>query len=367
VTQARRGWARRALRWTLAVAAVGFVAWMVPVRDRCWDERAAQSTRAAVTRDAQGCTLHLRRGDVRIDAAQCAQLKCEPGIVTTMASARLGWLAGLLGLYALGTLAWAARWRALLGFAGIDLPVMHLWRVSIEAQAGGILLPGGLGGDALRVAAVAARPTREGEARAPLAIVVASVVLDRAVGLSLIAGVAAALGYAWGGLQAGPLAAVLAAIPVAVLGGLVFLRRAPIERLPWLGQGRVGRALTPVLAYMRDPRAPRAVALAALLSLAVAATQFAVIRGLVAALGAAPSQEKWVYVGAAMAFIVGALPLLPGSWGTADAAYVFFFGLGGLSRGVALAVCLLFRLFWYLSGVVGAVLQVAHPRSKSTP
>jgi uncharacterized protein (TIRG00374 family) len=98
---------------------------------------------------------------------------------------------------------------------------------------------------------------------------------------------------------------------------------------------------------------------AAFLSLFVAAIQFSVIRGLVLALGGDPIQEKWVYVGTAMALIVSALPALPGGWGTADAAYVFFFGLAGLRPGLALAVCLLYRLFWYVLGAVGAILQLA--------
>ncbi len=349
---------RRALPWVLAIAALSFVAWMIPVRDRCWDPRAPHSTHVSVTRDASGCLLHIASGEVSIDPAECGELRCEPGIVSTFAHARVGVIAGLLALYAFGTLVWAARWRALLSFAGIELSVAKVWRISIEAQAGGILLPGGLGGDALRIASVAARPTIPGEARAPVSIVVASVLLDRAVGLSLIAAVAALMGVVSGGLQAGPLVAVLAAIPVAVTLGLVILRQAPPALIERLSRGRFGKALGPVLAYVRDPRAPRAIATAAALSVVVSVVQFLVIRGLVFALGAVPVEEKWVYVGTAMAFIVSALPTLPGAWGTSDAAYVFFFGLGGIGSGVALAVCLLFRLFWYLSGVVGALLRI---------
>ncbi len=349
---------RRFLSLALAVAAIAFVAWMTPLRDRCWDARAPNSTRAAVTRDAGGCVLHLRSGDVSIDPTECARLTCEPGLVSTFARVRVGLLGGLFGLYVLATLAWAGRWRALLSFAGIDLPVMRVWRIVIEAQAGGVLLPGGLGGDALRIASVIARPTRPGEVRAPASIVVASVLLDRAVGLALIAGVAASLGVASGGLTAGPLAAILGAIPVAIVGGLVVLRRAPIHRIRRLSEGRIGRIAGPVLAYVRDPRAPRAIATAAGLSFVVAATQFAAIRGLVLALGATPTSEKWVYVGTAMAFIAGIIPALPGGWGTVDAAYVFFFGLAGIGSGVALAVCLLFRLFWYALAVAGALLYV---------
>jgi uncharacterized membrane protein YbhN (UPF0104 family) len=63
-----------------------------------------------------------------------------------------------------------------------------------------------------------------------------------------------------------------------------------------------------------------------------------------------------------MAFIVAALPGLPGAWGTADATYVVFFGLAGVAPGAAIGVCLTFRLFWYLLGMAGAILYVARPR-----
>jgi len=362
-----RGRAGRILTWALAIVAFAFVAWVVPVRDRCWDPRSPESTRVSVSREDDGCILHLRTGDVRIAATECAALRCEPGVASTLSHARIGVLAALMGLYMFGMLMWAARWRMLLSFAGIDMSVMQLWRVSIEAQAGGILLPGGIGGDALRIASVVARPTRPGEERAPTPIVVASVLLDRAIGLSVIAVVAAGMGFAWGGVRDATLGFVLAGIPVAVLLGLVVLRRAPAARFRWLVEGRFGRVAGPMLDYVRDPRAPGAIARAAALSLVVAVIQFAVIRGLVFALGAEPTAEKWVYVGGAMVFIVAAVPALPGAWGTADAAWVFFLGLAGLPAGIALAVGLLWRLFWYLTAIAGAVLYVARRRPSGGP
>jgi uncharacterized protein (TIRG00374 family) len=366
VTAAKRFRLGRLLSWALAIAALAFVAWVVPLRDRCWDVRAPASTKVAVTRDEGGCLLHLRTGDVHIDPDACGRLRCEPGVASVLARARPGALVVLLALYAAGTLVWSARWRALLGIAGIDMRLSQVWRVSIQAQAGGVLLPGGIGGDALRVASVLARPTRAGETRGSVAIVVASVLLDRAVGLSVIAAVAAALGLAWGGMRDATLAFVLAGIPVAVFAGLTLLRRAPLQRIGWLVEGRFAGVARPVLEYVRDAKAPRAIVRAAALSVVVACAQFATIRGLVYALGGEPSAEKWVYVGSAMAFIVSAIPALPGGWGTADAAYVFFLGLAGLSAGQALGVCLLYRLFWYLSGVVGAILIVARPRATAS-
>jgi len=358
-----RGRTGKVFSWGLAIVALAFVAWVVPVRDRCWDVRAPATTKVAVSRQSDGCTLYLRTGDVHLDLASCAELRCEPGVASTLAHARPEVLVGLFALYAVGTLFWAARWRALLAFAGVDMSVLEVWRISTEAQAGGILLPGGIGGDALRVASVVGRAPRPGGNRAPAAIVVASVLLDRAIGLSIIALVAAGLGIAWGGVRDGALAFVLAAIPAGVVVGLAVLRRAPVDRIEWLVQGRLGRVVAPMLQYVRDPRAPRAIARAVSLSVAVAMVQFAVVRGLVFALGAEPSAEKWVYVGGAMAFIVAAIPALPGGWGTADAAWIFFLGLAGLAGGTALAVSLLLRLFWYTSAIVGAVLYVARPRT----
>jgi uncharacterized membrane protein YbhN (UPF0104 family) len=309
--------------------------------------------------------LHVASGDVPIGTAECAALRCEPGVISTLGGARFGALALLLVVYAGGTLAWAARWRALLALADVDATLAKVWRVSVEAQAGGILLPGGVGGDAFRIASVAAMPARHGGARPPLLRIIASVLLDRAIGLSLIAAVAGALGIAFArgslGRGAGALVAVLVAIPAGVVAVLVALRAAPAPALAkFFESSRATRALAPhlapVLSYVRDPRAPRCIAEAAAWSLVVALTQIGVVRGLVYAVGATPTTETWVYVGAAMAFIVGAVPALPGAWGTADAAYVFFFTAAGLAPSVGLSVCLLFRLFWYVCGVVGGVL-----------
>jgi uncharacterized protein (TIRG00374 family) len=276
----------------------------------------------------------------------------------------------LFVLYVLGSLAWAARWRALLELADVDLPLTHVWRLSVEAQAGGILLPGGLGGDALRITSVLSRRTRSGS-RVPATLVVASVLLDRFIGLGTLAALAASMGFALGGaqagVQAGPLTIVLAGIPVALVLGLLVMRLAPIQRVDWLMQGRIGQLVTPVLDYLRAPRALRSITVAVGLSVVVSFVQLGVIRGLVYALGQTPGSEKWIFVGTAMAFIVAAVPALPGGWGTADAAYVFFFGLAGLATATALAVCLMYRLFWYLLGVSGAVLHLTRPRPPVPP
>ncbi len=360
----RKGAIASVARWALALATLAFVAWIVPVRDHCADPAAPATTRVPVSRHAGtagACTLHLRTGPVVITETECSKLVCDPGLASTLAHARPDVLALLLGLYALGSLAWAARWRTLLGLTGIRLPLARVWRVSTEAQAGGILLPGGIGGDALRITYVAGLP-RTSETHSPVSIAVASVLVDRVVGLAVLAGTAAALAFASGGVRAGPLAATLAGLPLAFVAGVLVVRHSPLGRVPWLIEGRISRIAAPLLDYARHPRAPRALAVAAAWSVLVACAQFTIVRGLVFAVGGVPTAEKWVYVGTAMAFVVSALPTLPGAWGTADAAYVFFFGLAGLRPGTALAVCLLYRLFWYVLAIAGAVLHLARAR-----
>jgi uncharacterized protein (TIRG00374 family) len=92
-----------------------------------------------------------------------------------------------------------------------------------------------------------------------------------------------------------------------------------------------------------------------MLSLLVSGTQLAVVRGLVVTVGATPHTEAWLHVGAAFSMIVSAIPVSPGSWGTGDAAFVFFLGRAGVVASAAAAVCLLYRLMWYASGAIGAV------------
>ena len=267
---ARRRWIAW-LKWGLALVALLFVVWVVPVRDRC-QAPGLVSTRAAVSRDETGCTLYLRSGEVHIDGATCAGLQCEPGLQSTLLRAKATPLVGLGVLYVLGSFAWAVRWWLLLSLMGIRFSVFRAWRVSLEAQAGGILLPGGVGGDALRIGSLVA----EG---APMGTAVASVLLDRALGLATLASLALGLGAALGGTALGLLGQLLAVIPVGFVVGLGVLRSAWLGRQVWLVESRLFRPVAPVLEYLRDPQAPRALGWGLVVSLWVSGLQLLVVRG----------------------------------------------------------------------------------------
>jgi uncharacterized protein (TIRG00374 family) len=83
------------------------------------------------------------------------------------------------------------------------------------------------------------------------------------------------------------------------------------------------------------------------------------------ALGEEPTVERWVYAGSAMAFVAGAIPAVPGGWGTSEAAFVFFLGRAGVSASTAFALTLLYRVYWYASALVGAALHVTRGRANS--
>jgi uncharacterized membrane protein YbhN (UPF0104 family) len=313
-----------------------------------------------MVQDENGCRLLRAAGPELLEPTRCEQLRCEPGLLSIFRRANVGILAALFALYLASTVVWAARWRRLLLLAGLRPTLGWVWRVTMQAQAAGILLPGGLGGDALRGASAVG-------AGASVPIAVGSLLLDRAVGLATLAAVGAAAGASVTGASNIALVAVLACLPIGFVVGILILRSRVVRTAQWLQRGILARTVHPVVQYLADERAPRAVVGCVLLSFVVSAVQFVVNRGLIAAIGATPTSEKAVYVGLTLVFTTAVIPSLPGGWGTVDAAYIYFLGLAGLSSGSALAVCLLFRLFWYLLGAIGAFLLVACPAPTLIP
>jgi uncharacterized membrane protein YbhN (UPF0104 family) len=348
----------RILSWALPALAIAFVVWIVPVRDRCVDPRAPATTRVAVTRTETTCILHVKSGDVTIPASECAALQCEPGLASTLAHARVPLLGAILALYFAATFIWAVRWRILLRLADVRASVLDVWRVLLESQAMGIVLPGSVGGDALRVAKL----VRGGGAS--IGIALASVMVDRAIGLMMTAVIAIVAAYGFGGGLPGATGYALLAIPVGFVVGIAVLRSPRFRAMRILQEGRIARMAKPVLQIVAQPNGVRAIAAATTVSVFNSSVQFFIVRATLYALGAAPTDERWVFVGIAMAMIASAIPALPGGWGTGDAAFVFFFGFAGVPPGIAFGVSLLYRAYWYVLGVVGGIVNVL-PRRKS--
>jgi uncharacterized protein (TIRG00374 family) len=308
-----RRW-RRPLSWGVSLVAISLVVWMLPIRDKC------------------------------------TEAGCEAGLLSTLAGMRAHLVALAFALYLLGTLVWAARWRALLRMAHADVTLRAAWRITLEAQAGGVLLPSGVGGDALRVAYVVSHCRGVSSAK-----IVASVVVDRALGLVTMSLLAMGAFAAFGARDVGAAFAVVAVIPVLAVVLWAVLRSERLAHHRWLQGKFATRFVRPVLEYTSHSDGGAVLARGVFLSLLVSAIQLGVVRLLVAALGATPVPEAWVYLGTTLAMMVAALPALPGGWGTADAAFVVFFARAGLAAPVAVAVCTTYRVFWYAVACVGAV------------
>jgi uncharacterized protein (TIRG00374 family) len=311
-------WLKRAATTLLSVAALAFVLHVVPFRD------------------------------------QCTEKGCVDGFFTTLGRANPVLVVALFLVQQLGTVAWAARWRSLLGVADVRLRLVDVWRLTLEAQTGGILLPGGVGGDALRIAYV-----RDHAPEASIAKILASIVADRLLGLVTLAVLAIASALIARDARLGAAIPVLACIPVGTYVLWWVARHPAVARSRLFSNRFAARFLVPMLEYASAKEGPAALLRGILFSLGVSGIQLVVVRGLVLAFGASPEHEGWVYVGTTFTMMVAALPALPGGWGTADAAFLFFFARAGLASPIAVAVLLVYRVFWYTTALFGAVSALA--------
>ena len=268
-------------------------------------------------------------------------------------------LVALLGLAAFGTTVEAARLRLLFRAAGLKLDWGGAYRVVPVSTFFNFCIPGGTGGDVVKLYYLARANRHRG-------VEVATVVLvDRVIALSAVLFLVLLLVLPNLGLVQD--SAVLRAVVLMAAGGLVAigivislawsrrLRRTSfyawvMHRMPF--RRHVERVADAVHAF-RERR--RAIAAAALVSVAghlgLAATYVAVAT---VVLPTAP----WTQVGflSLMGMVANAIPLTPGGLGVGEAAFEQLFLLAGFSGGAFLLV------FWRLSMVplamIGATLYI---------
>lgn len=278
------------------------------------------------------------------------------GVVQQLRQARPGWLAAALACSVASNIASAWRWRSLVRWLGHALAVRRSLSLYFQAMALGALLPGAVvGGDVFR--AVALR-------RAGMATLAASlsVVLDRLSGLWMLwvlaafaaagawqAGVQPALA-AWGLPAVGrawPLAlAVLLLVGPAL--GLWLAQRVP-------GQGRFAQLAQRPGAGAEFVRQLLQSALVQLLSVGALACGGQ-------ALGLA--LPYWAYaIAAAPTFLMAALPVSFGGWGTREAAAALSLAPFGVTAPAAVAVSLLYGAAALPQALAGAWLLLARRQS----
>jgi len=247
----------------------------------------------------------------------------------------------------------AQRLRMLCGASVAPIPFAFSYRLVAVATLFSMAIPGGTGGDVLKLISLADRiPGRRAEFTALL-------VLDRMIGLTtiLLVTLAAAGGAILAGSAPMRFAGIVVMPAMLLLGGVIFVtlasRHGPRSLLLRLVPSRwkrlhglLSRAFNTADLLRRQPAILfRAVAVS-MLGQAFLAVAFAV-----AAHWLVPGASPFLVPAVAfIGLIVNAIPITPGGIGVGEAAFEGLFQLAGFSGGARLL------LFWRLGQIPFAIL-----------
>jgi uncharacterized membrane protein YbhN (UPF0104 family) len=262
------------------------------------------------------------------------------------------WLVAAWGLFILGVIVRALRWRVLLQALGLRRPLSELVYWYFVGGFFNVLLPTGFGGDAVRAAELAQDTGRLGPA-------VNSVIVDRYLGLIVLLGMGL---LAWIARPANAPTAMFWITACLFVGGLA---AAWLLRRPWWARwgqspGRFGR----VIRLFRLPQLSEAVApydrvtilrglgISLVFNLLLIGWNIALARGLDLNL---PLVIYLVFVP-----LTSVALLLPafGGLGVREMTYVGLFGAIGVPRATALALSLGVYSITVATGLVGGILYL---------
>ncbi|WP_326540610.1 lysylphosphatidylglycerol synthase transmembrane domain-containing protein [Pseudorhodoferax sp.] len=263
--------------------------------------------------------------------------------------AQPGWLAAALACSVASNLASAWRWRSLVRWLGHALGAARAQRLYFQGMALGTLLPGAVvGGDLFRAVAL-----QRGGMDAWAAGL--SVLLDRLSGLWMLWLLAAgAAAWAWHGGAQAALAHWGLAQPGAALPAAALLLAAPA--LAWWAVRR-GR----VAALAQRPGSAAEFGRQVLLSTLVQLLSVGALACAGQALGLAVPFWTWA-IAAAPTFLMAALPVSFGGWGTREAAAALSLAPFGVAAPAAVAASLLFGLLALPQALAGLGLLLAQRR-----
>lgn len=278
------------------------------------------------------------------------------GVLQQLRQARPGWLAAALACSVIANLLSAWRWRSLVRWLGHGLATARALRLYFQAMALGTLLPGAVvGGDVFRALAL-----RRGGMDTLAASL--SVLLDRLSGLWMLWVLAAfAAAWAWPGggqaaLAAWGLPAPGRAAPLALAVLLLVLPAAALALARRTqGAGRWARlARTPGMRaeFLRQLLQSGLVQLLSVAALACGGQAIGV------------ALPYWAFaMAAAPTFLMAALPVSFGGWGTREAAAALSLAPFGVAAPAAVAVGLLYGIMALPQALAGLVLMVSQRRA----
>ena len=268
-------------------------------------------------------------------------------VLAQLRQAHVGWLLAGLAAAVASNVVSALRWRALARWLGADVSVRDASRWYFQAIGLNALLPGAvLGGDLYR--AVVLR--RAGQATLASSW---SVVLDRVSGLWMLCAI--------GGLGAALCADVLAPwlrLPAGAFAALMLAGTALWLATPWTLPALLRRWgvrwLAPLRAAAQRPDFNRQMGWQALASAAVQLLSAAALAGGGLALGVQLPLAAWAFA-IAPVFLMAALPVSVGGWGTREAAAVASLAPFGVAAPAAVGVGVIYGLYALVQGAMGAL------------
>ena len=245
----------------------------------------------------------------------------------------------------------AWRWRAIALGMGAQMSIASSMRWYFQAIGLNVLLPGAVvGGDVYR--AVALQRTGQPKAASNL-----SVIFDRASGLWMLC--------AMGGLGAAACASTLAPwvhLPVTLFACLLLVGTALWLAFPWMLMQALRKCwiklpfswLEPLREASEIPDFSYQLWLQAVSSALVQLLSAAALASGAAALGLILAPQAWAFAIAPI-FLMAALPLSVGGWGSREAATVVALTPFGVPASIAVGVGLLYGIFALGQGVFGAI------------
>ncbi len=264
----------------------------------------------------------------------------------------LFWLAVAWGLFLLGVVVRAVRWRVLLDALGVHRPLRELTSWYFVGSFFNVILPTGFGGDAVRAAELSQDTGRPGP-------VINSVLVDRYLGIMVLL----AMGLIAGILRPGTASlGIFSFTAVLFIGGLLvawLLRRSWWARLAGHQNllGKIVRFLRlPALAEAIAPydrgSLGRALAASLVFNLLQVGWNVAIGWGLGLRL---PVSVYFVFV--PLTAMVLLLPAF-GGLGVREMSYVGLFGSVGVPQAIALALSLGIYIITVATGLVGGAVYL---------
>ncbi len=304
---------------------------------------------------------------VAIGLLAWALWKSEPAATwAALLHAQLLPLAGAVGLTLFDRALMAYRWLVLLAPVPPETrpPLVRLMRIFFVSTFVGTFLPASVGSDVVRAYAV-------GEEGVPLPMAVASVMMDRALGVLsiLLLGLAAVVAVPQQAPPGVVTVLVIGALVCVALAFVIFsehvatMMTAMFDRLPWSSLQRLAHRLLEAVRTYRHHHGALTNVVAGSLGVQVLRVLQAWLLGV--ALGITVPLSAY-FVCIPIILLIMLLPVTMNGIGTSQVAFIWCFGAIGVGRAEAFALSVLFVALGIVGNLPGVVLYTTGGVTRQT-